>query len=224
MTRWLFGSILLAVLAFAGSFYIYYFQYDRLPDQVPIHWNAHGRPDGFKPKEDVFRVFLMVPAMMAGFVGLTLLLPWLSPKHFEVDRFRDTFQYIMMLIQGLFAFIHLMVLLGSLKRDEPVDMGRWIIAAVFVLFALMGNVLGQVRRNFWMGVRTPWTLASETVWNRTHRVAAWIFVAGGLAGFLAVVAGAPTLWCFIFCMILLVAVPVLYSLVLYKRLEKQGKL
>jgi len=224
MTRWLYGSILLAALAFAGSFYVYFFQNDRLPDQVPIHWDAHGRPDGFKPKEDAFGVFLMVPAMMAGFGGLTLLLPWLSPKQFDVDRFRGTFQYIMMLIQGLFAFIHLLILLGSLKRDEPFDMGRWIIAAVFLLFALMGNVLGQVRRNFWMGVRTPWTLASETVWNQTHRVSAWIFVGGGLAGFVAMLAGAPAFWCFIAFLVLLLAGLILYSLVLYKRLEKQGKL
>jgi uncharacterized membrane protein len=141
-----------------------------------------------------------------------------------VDSFRDTFQYIMMLVQGLFAFIHLMILLGSLKRDEPIDMGRWIIAAAFLLLALMGNVLGQVRRNFWMGVRTPWTLANETVWIQTHRVSAWLFTGGGLAGFIAVLAGVPPLWCFIGCMVLLVATPVLYSLVLYKRLEKQGKL
>jgi uncharacterized membrane protein len=224
MTRWLLGSILLTALAFAGSFYVYYFQYDNLPAQVPIHWNAHGQADRFKPKEDVFGVFLMLPALMAGFVGLTLLLPWLSPRHFDVDRFRGTFQYIMMLVQGLFAFIHVVILLGSLKHGEPIDMGRWIIAAVFVLLALMGNVLGQVRRNFWMGVRTPWTLASETVWNQTHRVTAWIFVAGGVAGFVAVLAGVPVVWCFILFMVLLVAGPILYSLVLYKRLEKQGKL
>src|SRR5262249_10492038 len=128
------------------------------------------------------------------------------------------------LVVALFGFMHVLSLAAALQGGNAFPMGRWLVAGFFVFFALLGNVLGQVRRNFWMGVRTPWTLANETVWIQTHRLTAWIFVAGGLVGFVAVVAGAPLVWCFISFLVLLVAVPVVYSFVLYKRLERQGKL
>ena len=224
MTRWLVVSALLTVAAFAGSFYVYHYQYDRLPEQVPIHWDWHGKPDGFKNKQDVFWVFLFVPATMAGFVLLMVVLPWLSPKPFDVDRFRGTFGYTMMLLVALFGYIHALTLWGSLRQANVFEMGRWLVAGFFVLFILMGNVLGRIRRNFWMGVRTPWTLASEKVWVQTHRVTAWLFVAGGVVGFVSVLAGVPVAWVFVGFMLLLVTVPVLYSLVLFKRLEKQEKL
>src|SRR5262249_44821666 len=115
-------------------------------------------------------------------------------------------------------------LIAGMQGENPLNLGRWLIAGFFLFFALMGNVLGRVRRNFWMGVRTPWTLASETVWNQTHRLTAWLFVAGGLAGFVAVVAGAPVVWCFVGFLVALVALPIGYSFALYKKLERLGRL
>ena len=108
------------------------------------------------------------------------------------------------------------VLLGRAFQNK-------FLQSLELFFALMGNSLGKVRRNFWMGVRTPWTLASETVWNRTHRVTAWLWVALGLVGFVIVLVFN---WLVASLALLLVAVltPVLYSLILYKSLEKQGKL
>jgi uncharacterized membrane protein len=223
MTRWLYVSIALTAAAFAASLYVYDFEYDRLPDQVPIHWNIDGVADGFVPKEDALRAFFLLPAVMAGFVLLTLALPWLSPRHFEVDTFRDVYGYVMMLVVALFGYIHVATLWGSLQRDRPVDVGRLVVGGILLFLALIGNVLGRVRRNFWVGVRTPWTLASDGVWNATHRLAAWLFVAAGVLGLVAAVAGAPLLWCFVGIMIAALA-PVVYSLVLYKRLERQGRL
>ena len=86
-----------------------------------------------------------------------------------------------------------------------------------------GNVMGKVKRNFWMGVRTPWTLASERVWNQTHRVAAWLYTAIGIVGLIAVLLGVPMVvvfGTFIACVLF----PIPYSLYLYKKLERQGKL
>ena len=70
------------------------------------------------------------------------------------------------------------------KAPHPIDLGRTLFAGLFLALALIGNVLGKVRRNFYIGVRVPWTLASDRVWNDTHRVAAWTMVGGSLVGFL----------------------------------------
>jgi uncharacterized membrane protein len=222
MRRWLFVSVVLTALTFAGTLVVVRLAPDLLADPVPVHWDIHGRPDHLVPRDKVLPYLLISPGAMVGMILLTLVLPWLSPKPFDVDRFRGTYAYIMALVVGLFAYVQAVLLLASLKRP-PLNSITLLVAGIFLFFALLGNVLGKVRRNFWIGVRTPWTLASETVWERTHRVAAWLFLAGGLAGFVAVLAGAPFLWCFVGLMVFALA-PVPYSLVLYKRLERQGKL
>jgi uncharacterized membrane protein len=92
-----------------------------------------------------------------------------------------------------------------------------------LLIALMGNVLGKVRRNFFIGVRTPWTIANEQVWNATHRFAAKTFFAGGIVGLLAVLVRAP-FWVPMAAVLIAALSPVIYSLVFYKKLEHQGNL
>jgi uncharacterized membrane protein len=119
------------------------------------------------------------------------------------------------------GYLHLIILWGGMHPEESII--RWLVGGIFLFFALLGNVLGRVRRNFWIGVRTPWTLASEAVWIQTHRLSAWLFAAAGLVGLVAVLAGVPMEVCF-FGLIGAALIPAVYSLILYKRLEKQGKL
>jgi uncharacterized membrane protein len=220
MTRWFAVAVVLTLAALGASGYVYYFMYDRLPDLVPTHWNASGAPDAWTPKDKIFPTFLLMPAVMGGILVLTLLLPWLSPRQFEVESFRAVWEYVMFLTTALMGYIHVVILLGSLGM---MDLTTWLLAGMFLFFGLIGNVLGKVRRNFWMGVRTPWTLASDLVWERTHRLAAWLFVAAGVVGFVAVLARVPFYWCFIGLMVA-AFVPVFYSLYLYKRLQREGKL
>jgi len=221
MTRWLYLAITLTVAALAGSAYVYLFAFDRLPEQVPVHWGINGTPDKWVPRSEAWVNFWLMPAVMAGFTLLTVVLPWMSPKNFKVDQFRDTYGYVMAVVVALFAYIHLLIIWGSF--EPTVQEGRWLIAGILFFFALLGNVLGQIRRNFWVGVRTPWTLANETVWNATHRLAAWMFTGFGIIGCIIALAGAPLWWCFV-PLIIVALVPVVYSLILYKLLEKQGKI
>ncbi len=222
MRRWLVVSVVLTVLTFAGTFYVVRVAPQLLADPVPVHWNARGDIDQTVPRDQVLPYLLIAPLAMVGMLLLTLVLPWLSPRHFGVERFRGTYDYVMGLLVALFAYIQVTLLLASL-REPPVNSLRMLVAGIFLFFALLGNVLGKVRRNFWIGVRTPWTLASEVVWDRTHRVAAWLYTAVGALGFVAVLVGVPFLVCFVGLVVFALA-PVVYSLVLYKSLERQGRL
>lgn len=225
MTRWFYVAIVLTVLAFGASLYIWQFHYDDLPAQVPTHWDVNFNPDGWTPKENILTLFLLVPLIMAGVCGLTLVLPWLSPRHFEVDTFRNTYGYIMMLVVALMGYIHVGILWGAMAPQDSTLFMRFFLGGICLFFALIGNVLGRVRRNFWMGIRTPWTLASEPVWIQTHRVAAWLFVAAGVIGFItSMFIPQQAVWVLFAGIITAALVPVVYSLVLYKRLEKQGRL
>ena len=91
------------------------------------------------------------------------------------------------------------------------------------MIALLGNVLGKVRRNFFVGIRTPWTIANEQVWNATHRLCAKTFFAGGLLGLVAVILRAP-FWLPVTAVIVAVLIPVIYSLMFYKQLERRSEL
>jgi uncharacterized membrane protein len=192
--------------------------YPHLPNVVPMHWDAHGRVNGWGEK---WTLFLIEPGVMAGIMLVFCALPWLSPKHFEVDSFRSTYLFIMVIILAMIAYMHALLLAAALSWR--IDMNRAILGGVSLLFALLGNVLGKVRRNFYVGIRTPWTIANEHVWNATHRFAAKTFFAGGLAGLLAVLLRAP-FWLPITAIVLGVLTPAIYSLVFYKQLERRGEL
>jgi uncharacterized membrane protein len=226
MTRWLYLSVALTLLALGASLYAYEFRYNDLPHRVPVHWDINFNPDGFVPKDNALLAFFLWPLAMAGLCLLTLVLPWLSPRHFRVDSFRSTYGYVMMLVVALLGYLHVATLWGMTHPEESQTIFmRLLLGGMCLFFALVGNVMGKVRRNFWMGLRTPWTLASETVWNRTHRLAAWLSVAAGLVGLvLALVLPPAAAWVFLVGILAVALVLVLYSLVLYKRLERQGKL
>ena len=218
MNRWRLVSLAATLAALGASLYLYCFRLDDLAERVPIHWNIRGAPDATAAR---LPALFLTPACMAGFIALTMLLPWLSPRSFTVDEFRPTYEFTMSLIVVLLGYVHAIMLVAALRAEF--DSGRWLVGGLFLFFAVLGNVMGKLRRNFWAGVRTPWTLASPRVWYRTHRLAGYLFVAAGLIGFVAVVLGVNLIAAFV--LILLAAlVPVFYSLWLYKHLERLGQL
>jgi uncharacterized membrane protein len=222
MTRWGYLALGLVAVTFGAAVYAHTHA-DLIPtDKVPIHWNIRGEPDGWVSKNEPFLAFYLLPTALGGIVLLGLfVLPWISPRNFAVEGFRKTYDYVFFLVAALFVYLDAMVLWSQVRG--PVLMDRWFLAGIFLFFALIGNVLGKVKRNFWMGVRTPWTLADPVVWDRTHRVAAWTFVAVGVIGAVTAAAGMHPIVCFVLLMVGALS-PIVYSLVLYKRLEREGKL
>ncbi len=213
--------IVLTVATLAASLILY----PQMPEKIPTHWNIQGEIDAYGQKG--WAAFLM-PAVMAGLLLLFWAIPYLSPKHFEVDNFRTTYWFIILVVTVMMAFIHGLTLWAALAdQDKPVDITRLLLAGLLIMFALIGNVLGKVRRNFFVGIRTPWTIANERVWNDTHRLAGRLFVGGGILGLLAVFLPIPLPAVTITVIVVIVAssvTPAVYSLILYKRLEKRGEL
>ncbi|HVJ82815.1 MAG TPA: DUF1648 domain-containing protein [Planctomycetia bacterium] len=188
-----------------------------LPERIPIHFNMEGKPDGWGGRATIF----IMPAMVGFMVGLMAGIPWLSPKGFSIDDHHRVYGALLLILTGLFCFIHVCILLGTFWEKMPT---RILIAGLLAFLALLGNQLGRVERNFFVGVRTPWTIASERVWIETHRLAAWLSVAACGLGLLLLAIPAVPAWApFIVAMAGLVY-PALHSLILYKRLEARGEL
>lgn len=222
MTRWAYLALALVLVTLVAAV-IAHANAAAIPgDKIPIHWDINGQADGWVAKDDTFMAFYLFPLAIGAVVVLGLFaFPWLSPRNFAVESFRRTYDYVFFLVAALFVYIDGVILWSQFRAGVMLD--RALIAGICFFFALIGNVLGKVKRNFWVGVRTPWTLADTRVWDQTHRVAAWLFVFGGVVGGIGALVGVPFVACFVLLMVCALA-PVLYSLVLYKRLEREGKL
>lgn len=214
MTRgYAIAAVALIALVLVGSAAVY----PRLPDRIPVHWDIHGKVDGYGAK--TWGVFVM-PVIMAGLLALFAALPWLSPPTFKLEASGPIYGFIVMVVLGMMTLIHAAMMFAAM--GQRVDVVRVITVGVCLGFALMGNVMGKVRRNFFVGVRVPWTLASERVWNETHRVAAWLFFGCGLLGAAVALVGHPLAALALLAPALLI--PVLFSLVRSKQLERRGEL
>jgi uncharacterized membrane protein len=192
--------------------------YSHLPETIATHWNLHNVANGWGPK---WVLFLGGPGLMVFLMLLMRALPWLSPKNFAVDSFRVTYLQIMVIVVCLAGYLQLVMLWVGL--GHTMNVGRAIVGGVCLLFALLGNLMGKVRRNFYVGIRTPWTLANERVWNATHRFGARTMVAGGLAGLILTTVGFYG-WPVLAVLLLGALAPVVYSLVVYKQIEARGEM
>jgi uncharacterized membrane protein len=146
-----------------------------LPNPTPTHWNAAGEVDGYS--SPLFAALLM-PAIATLVAVLVPLLPRIDPRGQGYVDFRGTYDLFMNALLLFLTAVHIITIGYAL--GWPVSVPRAISVGVGLLLAVMGNELGRVQPNFFVGIRTPWTLASPEVWRRTHRIGGRAFAAVGL--------------------------------------------
>jgi uncharacterized membrane protein len=167
----------------------------RLPERVPVHWNIHGEIDRYGSR---WELLLFGPPLLVFLWALFAALPNVDPKARAAARSADpdapaadqgSRDAIFSIVLCLVAVLHVVALL---QGAGIVSAGARLHAlALSGLMLLMGNVLGRVRPNFFVGIRTPWTLSDDGVWRRTHRLAAKTFFGGGLLALVACAALSP---------------------------------
>ena len=182
MRKWY--PMLLIAIAVAVSVAVY----PQLPDRVPTHWNARGEVDGWSSR--TFGAFL-IPLIMIAAAVLAPLVPKIDPRRSNYAKFEPTFWFTINLVLTFMLGVHLMTLAITLGANIPVE--RVIPFGVGALFAIIGNVMPRTRSNWTFGIRTPWTLSSDRVWERTHRIGGYLMVAGGVIVMAAAVAAPPHL-------------------------------
>ena len=210
MRRWFPIVFILASLGFSLAVY------SRLPDPMPLHWGIDGRPDRFGSK---LQGAFFAPAIMIALLAFMQWIPSRDPRAANIAKFRDTYDVIVGAMMAFLTVVHVVALGTSLGWD--LNMSTTVLASVGILFVQLGNLLPRARSNFVLGIRTPWTLSSDAVWTRVHRVGGYAMVAAGL---ITVVAAflQPTLSFAIALPSLLIAalVPLVYSYVLYMREQR----
>jgi uncharacterized membrane protein len=156
--------------------------------KIPVHWGLSGKPDRFGGK---FEGLFLLPLMTIGLIALFALIPRIEPRKLNLERSRRAYIAIWTGVLGMMAVVHALVVLSALGRDVAVSIIVPVI--IGVLMMITGNYLGKVRSNFFVGVRTPWTLSSELSWNKSNRLGGWLFVIWGLVIVLSAVIGKPSL-------------------------------
>ena len=186
---------------------------DYLPDPVPTHWNIDGEIDGWTAKP--WGVYIL-PIIDTATILLLLVLPKIAPKGFRLEGALKVY-YLLTLVMAVFMLM-IMLFMFSAALNKGFNMTTWIMSGIGLLFIIIGNYLTKIPKNFFLGIRTPWTLSNDEVWFKTHRVSAWVFIIAGLALMLSPFTPYQNIILFT-VIIATAAIPILYSLYLYKNIE-----
>ena len=187
--------------------------------RLPTHWGIVGRPDAFSGKWPA----LLMPAGLTAFLSLLFwFLPRLEPRGVNFSRSTGLYLTTWAALLMVMAAVDVAILSGALHWDLPVD--RIVPFSVGLLFVIMGNQLGKSRSMYLVGIRTPWTLASEEVWIKTHRLGGKLMVLGGLVmmgGAFVTLPARTEAILYGTVLAIVVLVPIVYSYILWRR-EQRG--
>jgi uncharacterized membrane protein len=164
-------------------------------------------------------VFLM-PIVTLGMLALFLVIPNIDPLKANIAQFRGVFNLFITFFIGFMIYIHVLTLIWNLGHTN-FGLSKAMLPAMGLLFILIGSMLRQAKRNFFIGIRTPWTLSSDTVWDKTHQLGAVLFMASGV---LAVIGGffggMVAFWMLMVPLMGSTIFLLIYSYVLYQRETK----
>jgi len=179
--------------------------------KMPVHWGANGEVDRYGSKFE--GLFLMPIIMGALIIPLAIFIPYLEPRKQNFMQSLKVFYIIIFCVMFFMAGIHFATIMFAL--GYPVKIAVIVPAGVGILFIVIGNYLGKIRSNFFMGIRTPWTLSSELSWNKTHRLGGKLFV---LMGIVMMAAGIFQIHILIpiISMLFCVGIMIIYSYVVWK--------
>ncbi|HEX9332267.1 MAG TPA: SdpI family protein [Anaerolineales bacterium] len=188
--------------------------WNRLPDQMASHWNANDQVNGYISR--FWGVFLL-PLITLGMFLLFLVVPSIDPLKANIAQFRKAFNLFTVLIAAFMIYLYGLTLAWNLGFTN-FKMSGAMLPAIGLLFIFIGFMLRQAKRNFFIGIRTPWTLSSDNVWNETHRVGAVLFMISGVLAFIGGFFGGTTaFWMMLVPIIGSTIFLLVYSYVLYQR-------
>ena len=147
-----------------------------LPDQIAIHFDLHGTPNGWGSRWTIF----IMPVLTIGIYGLILFLPQIDPKRMNNPEFSSLFYKIRLTVVLFMSVMAVFATQAAIDGSMSTGLSHYIPVGVFLLLALLGNFMINIKPNWFIGIRTPWTLSSDNVWRRTHQLFGRVWFYGGL--------------------------------------------
>ncbi len=191
--------------------------WNQMPAQMASHWNIENQADGHSTR---FVGLFVMPIVTLAMFALFMFVPTIDPLKANIAQFRNTFNLFIVLIIAFMLYVHALTLAWNLGYQN-FAMSQAMLPFVGLLFIAIGFMLRQAKRNWFIGIRTPWTLSSDRVWDETHRLGSLLFIAsGGLALLGAFTSGTVAFWLMFVPLIGSALFLVIYSYVLYQRETK----
>ncbi len=167
--------ILILIVMFGAAIALH----SSMPEEMIIHWGPDGTPDGYGSK---FLGLWLMPLIAAGIYLFFLAIPWIAVYKKNIMKFYGYYAWFKIILIAFFGILYAYTILQNL--GYKFDFGVAMMPLIAVLFLFIAVMISKAKRNFFIGIRTPWTLASEKVWDKTHKVGAWAF--GALAVFVVI--------------------------------------
>ena len=190
----------------------------QLPEKVPMHWNINGEIDRYDDKIALILIPVLLPLLV---YVIFLVVPKIDPKK-KIKKMGNKFQTIKLLLTTFMSILAMYIIYSS--KNESFSNPNYITLLLGVLFIVLGNYFKTIRANYFIGIRTPWTLESDANWKETHTLAGKMWFIGGLVIVLCSLLLAKQLNMIIFLTItgIIALVPVLYSYLLYTKQKKNN--
>lgn len=188
-------------------------KWNEIPAEVPVHWNSSGEIDGYGSKWTTILINL-------GLYPLLLLIPRIDPRKKNYTLFSGSYFKIRFAIHLFMSVLDIMLLLVASGADIPME--RIVITGMLLLFTVLGNYMTSIRPNYFVGVRTPWTLENEEVWKKTHQVAGKLWFWAGLLCLIVsfFIRDMQQMQVLVILIVAVSLVPVVYSYFAYRKLKK----
>ena len=189
--------------------------YSDLPQSMPSHWDAQGEVDSWSNKD--FGVFFF-PILTLGIYLLMTFLPLIDPLKKNYDKFKAPYFWLRVIFIIFFVLLYFYTLWAAL--GAKLNINYFILPAFSILFILIGLFLPKVKKNYFVGIRTPWTLHSEEVWDKTHQFSGKLFVIAGLAALIGVFFTEYAFLIFITAILSSALTSVIYSYFIYRKIKE----
>lgn len=187
--------------------------YPSLPERMATHWNLEGEADGYSSR---LIGAILLPLTATALYLLMVVLPVFDPRRENYPKFIKGYRLFRLWFILFLAGLHLLSL--GFNLGYPINIGQAVTLGVGIFFALVGNFFPQIRHNYFFGIKTPWTLASEQVWRKTHRLGGRLFCSSGLLLMLSIfLPNKPRFWLLMFLLLGSSLVTMVYSYLLYKK-------
>ncbi|KPJ56324.1 hypothetical protein AMJ49_05165 [Parcubacteria bacterium DG_74_2] len=197
------------------SFLVGIYLYPQMPEKMASHWNSRGEVDGYLPK---FWALFLMPAISIGLFLFFLLIPKIDPLKQNIAKFRKYYDGFIVLIISFLLYVHILTIFWNL--GFRFSMAQLMTPALGALFYYCGVLIENAKRNWFIGIRTPWTLSSEKVWDKTHKLGGKLFKLVGIIVLLGIMLQKYALF---FIIIPVLSVSVYLIIYSYFEFQKVGK-
>ncbi len=204
-------AIIIATITISFAIGIYF--YPQLPDKLASHWNAEGLVDGYMTK--FWALFLMPMIALAGFL-LFIALPKLDPLKENIEKFRKQYDTFIVMFTLFLLYLYILTLLFNL--GFYFNMVQMMAPGFGALFYYIGILMESAKRNWFIGIRTPWTLSSDKVWKKTHKLGSKLFKGVGIISLGGVILPDYAIYFLIIPVIAVAGCTAVYSYLEYKKI------